>query len=99
MDKWKLLAATMLLLAAAAQAGEAVNINTASAEQIAASLDGIGLSKAQAIVQYRDRHGGFKHRDELINVKGIGLATVEKNRDYILFSDDKRTVKAAKKSG
>lgn len=87
MNKSSIGAALLLLAAVAAHAGEPVNVNTASAEQIAASLDGIGLSKAQAIVKYRDKHGGFKHRDELINVKGVGLAIVEKNRDFIRFSD------------
>lgn len=62
-----------------------VDINTASAEEIAEALNGVGTSKAEAIVQYRDEHGAFRHADELVNVRGIGLATVEKNRDYIVI--------------
>ena len=47
------------------------------------------LSKAEAIVAYRDENGQFKHADELVNVKGIGLRTVDINRDYILLDNDK----------
>lgn len=72
-----------LLLSIACWAAEAVNINTATAEQLAESLKGVGLAKAEAIVKYRDANGGFKHIDELVNVKGIGLRTVDMNRDYI----------------
>jgi len=65
-------------------AAEPVNINTASAEQLAESLNGVGLSKAALIVQYREANGPFTHMDELVNVKGIGLRTVDKNREVIL---------------
>ena len=61
-----------------------VDINKASAEEIADALNGVGTSKAEAIVQYRDEHGAFRHADELVKVRGIGLATVEKNREYIV---------------
>jgi len=65
-------------------AAEPVNINTASAEQLAENLNGVGLSKAALIVQYREANGPFTHMDELVNVKGIGLRTVDKNREVIL---------------
>jgi len=65
----------------------AVNINTASAEQIAEALNGIGLSKAEDIVRYREENGPFAHIDELVNVKGVGLRTVDKNRDLIVLQD------------
>jgi competence protein ComEA len=64
-----------------------VNINTATAEEIADSLKGVGESKAQLIVQYRDENGAFMHVDELVNVKGIGISTVDKNRGLILLND------------
>jgi len=60
-----------------------VNINNASAEELAALLNGVGLKKAQAIVTYRDEHGSFKTADELTAVKGIGDGLVTKNRDRI----------------
>lgn len=55
-----------------------ININTADVETLA-SLNGIGQSKAQAIVAYRDANGPFQSAEELVNVKGIGEVTVEKN--------------------
>ena len=58
----------------------AVDINTADADTIAAELNGVGQSKAVAIVKYRDENGPFKSVDELAQVEGIGQKTVEKNR-------------------
>ena len=75
------------LLAAAAWAAEPVNVNTASAEQISVNLKGIGLSKARSIVDYREANGSFEHADELVNVKGIGIKTVDQNRGLILLGD------------
>lgn len=60
-----------------------VNINQAPAEQIAEVLVGIGLSKANSIVSYRNTNGPFKSLDDLSLVKGIGPKTVEKNRAKI----------------
>ncbi len=83
-------AATILLtLPILAFAGQ-VNINTADAETISAELNGIGLSKAKAIVEYRKKHGPFKTVDDLSLVKGIGERTVEKNRKDIQVSDAKK---------
>jgi competence protein ComEA len=76
------------LLTAAAWAAEPVNVNTASAEQIAENLKGIGLSKAQSIVAYREANGSFLHVDELVNVKGIGIRTIDQNRGLILLNDE-----------
>lgn len=56
-----------------------VNINHASEGELA-SLHGIGSSKAQAIILYREMFGDFKTVDELEKVKGIGPKTLEKNR-------------------
>ncbi|WP_407330922.1 ComEA family DNA-binding protein [Enterovibrio sp. 27052020O] len=60
-----------------------VNINTAEAEELDKYLDGIGKSKAQAIVDFRNENGAFESVDALSSVKGIGKAIVEKNRDRI----------------
>ncbi len=79
----KSLVAVSLLLAGSAFAADRVDINTASAQQLDAALVNIGPSKAQAIVDYRKSNGAFKNADELALVKGIGLKTVEKNRDRI----------------
>lgn len=71
-----------------------VNVNTADAETISAELQGVGLSKAAAIVDYRKAHGPFKSIDDLTLVKGIGARTVEINRANILLQS---TDKANKK--
>ncbi|WEN16548.1 helix-hairpin-helix domain-containing protein [Rhodanobacter sp. AS-Z3] len=60
-----------------------VNINQADAATIAKSLDGIGPAKAEAIVAWREAHGPFKKADDLKHVKGIGKATIERNRSAI----------------
>jgi competence protein ComEA len=62
-----------------------ININQASAEQLAENLKGVGLKKAQAIVQYREKIGSFQTQNQLLNVKGIGAATLEKNEGNILL--------------
>lgn len=64
-----------------------VNINTAEAQVIADSLAGIGLKKAEAIVEYRKAKGDFKAVEDLLNVPGIGEKTLEKNKADILLSD------------
>lgn len=70
-------------LAPAALAAEKVDINTADAATLDRVLDGVGPSKAAAIVEHRKQHGAFRSADELAEVKGIGLALVEQNRDRI----------------
>lgn len=70
-----------------------VNVNTADAETISAELQGVGLSKALAIVDYRKAHGPFKSADDLTLVKGIGQRTVEINRANILVNSVKKSKK------
>lgn len=70
-----------------------VDINKADAATIAKELQGVGLSKAQAIVAYREKNGAFKSADDLSKVKGIGAKTLERNRANI------RVDAAAKKAG
>jgi competence protein ComEA len=62
-----------------------VNVNEADAAEIADTLVGIGMSRAQAIVQYREEHGRFTSLDDLVDVKGVGEATVNNNKDRIRF--------------
>lgn len=57
----------------------AVNINTATQAELE-SLQGVGPVKAQAIIDYRKKNGGFKSVDDIKNVDGIGDATLEKLR-------------------
>ena len=77
--------ALSLLLATSAFAADKVNINTADAAALDAVLVNVGPAKAQAIVDYRKANGVFKSAEELAMVKGIGLKTVEKNRDRIVL--------------
>ncbi|MDO9616063.1 MAG: helix-hairpin-helix domain-containing protein [Pseudomonas sp.] len=60
-----------------------INLNTADVATLQRELLGVGAVKAQAIVAYRDEHGDFASVDELLEVKGIGAATLEKNRDKL----------------
>ena len=68
---------------------DAVNINTADAQTFADNVSGVGLKRAQAIIDFRKEHGPFKSVDELTQVKGIGLKLVEQNRDNLRVSDQK----------
>lgn len=72
-----------LLLVGAAMATETVDINTADAATIDRVLVNIGPAKAQAIVDYRETNGAFLSPEQLAMVKGIGLKTIERNRDRI----------------
>jgi competence protein ComEA len=60
-----------------------VDINKASAKEIAASLQGVGQKKAAEIVKYRQQHGAFTSLADLSKVKGIGNKTVAKNKKNI----------------
>ncbi|MEX2130356.1 MAG: ComEA family DNA-binding protein [Pseudohongiellaceae bacterium] len=64
---------------------EMVDINTADAATLAETLEGVGMARAIEIVAYRETHGKFQTVEQLAEVKGIGMATVEKNRDRILI--------------
>lgn len=63
---------------------EPVNINTASAEELAENLKGVGPKKALAIIEYREANGPFFTPEEITNVKGIGPKTLEKNLEDII---------------
>ncbi len=87
-----------LALASAAIAAETVNINTADAATIDRVLLNVGPAKAQAIVDYRKANGAFKSAEQLAMVKGIGLKTVEKNRDRISVGAARPATKPAAKA-
>lgn len=62
---------------------EKVNINHASAEQLARVLRGVGMARAQAIIELREKLGGFKDIEDLLQVRGLGVKMLEDNRDRI----------------
>ncbi|MBT4838040.1 MAG: helix-hairpin-helix domain-containing protein [Methylococcales bacterium] len=80
-----LLLATLLSIGSMATFAGPVNVNSANAEDIAESLNGVGNKKALAIIAYRSTHGEFTTIDSLIQVKGIGEKTVSKNKNLILL--------------
>lgn len=81
-----LVAAT--LLAPIAIAGP-VDVNTADAKTLARELQGIGMSKAQAIISYREKNGPFKSPDDLAKVKGLGKKLVDQNKSNLRFESAK----------
>lgn len=59
-----------------------ININTASVEELD-KLPGVGATRAQYIIEYRESNGSFKSISEIQNIKGIGPATYEKMKEMI----------------
>ena len=66
------------------QQGDKISLNQANVQQLQ-TLIGVGEKKAQAIVEYRQKNGGFKTVDELVNVKGIGPKLLEKNKARLML--------------
>lgn len=66
---------------------ELVNLNTATLSQLIA-LPGIGQSKAQAILDYRQEHGDFRYIEDITRVSGIGQSIFEGLKDYITVEED-----------
>ena len=86
-----------LVIAGSAFAADKVNINTADAATIDRVLLNIGPAKAEAIVAHRKANGAFRSMEQLALVKGVGLKTVEKNRDRIVLGSVPAKRPAAKK--
>ncbi len=63
-----------------------VDLNSADAETIARELNGIGVARAQAIVEYREQYGTFSSADDLLNVSGIGPHILRANKANIILS-------------
>lgn len=78
MRNWLILAAA--LLAPVLSLAGPVDLNSADAATLARELDGIGLARAKAIVEYREKNGKFRSADELLNVKGIGPQVLQQNK-------------------
>jgi len=78
--------ALAIVFSSAVFAGHSVNINTASSAELADALDGVGQSRGQAIVEFRETYGNFTSAEALTQVKGVGLKTVERNFENIKIS-------------
>jgi competence protein ComEA len=76
------LLAALVLLPLMASAGP-VDINTADAATLARELNGIGESRAKAIVDYRQKNGAFSVPDDIMKVSGIGPQVLKLNRELI----------------
>jgi len=70
------------LLPAMVTAGP-VDINTADAATIARELNGVGESRARAIVEYREKNGRFASPDDVLKVTGIGPQVLKLNKENI----------------
>lgn len=80
----KIMIALVFTLISGLAVSEPVNINKASAAEIAKALNGVGMSKAEEIIKDREANGPFKSVDDVARVKGIGPATLNKNKDLII---------------
>ncbi|RVD78093.1 competence protein ComEA [Pseudomonas koreensis] len=69
--------------AMATSPSEKVDLNGADAATLQKQLSGVGEAKAKAIVAYRDTNGPFASVDELLEVKGIGKAILDRNREKL----------------
>jgi len=78
-----------VVLAGEVYAGDMVNVNTASIEQLQ-TIKGIGPKNAAAIVAYRKEHGGFSSLDALTMVKGIGEKKLKKIEDGLTIGNEKK---------
>ena len=81
--------ATRPPVAATVVSAEVVNLNSATATQIA-SLPGIGPKTAELVVQYRGKNGPFKKIEEIMNVRGIGEKSFLRIRDRLTVADSKK---------
>lgn len=78
-----ILVTCLLCLAIGHANAESIDLNSADANTIAATITGIGPARAQAIVAYREANGPFASVDDLVLVKGIGESTLGKNRNKL----------------
>jgi len=90
MNLIRIIIMTILLSTSTITQAEVVEINQATATELATHLKGIGETKAKAIIDYRKKHGPFKSHDELLNVKGIGEKTLQANRKNIIIGSKKK---------
>ena len=81
-----------------AQRTALINVNSATVEELAIALPGIGPGKAQRIVDWRNDNGAFQFLDQLLEVSGIGPKTLERIAPYIHFGDGGEAVSSKQSS-
>ncbi|TDY02660.1 ComEA family DNA-binding protein [Thiohalophilus thiocyanatoxydans] len=74
---------TLSMLSAGFAFAEPVNINSATAAELSANINGVGQKKAEAIIKYREEHGPFKQIEDLMKVQGVGPGIFAKNRENL----------------
>ena len=67
-----------------------INVNTANAESLAEALDGVGLSRARSIIEWREANGPFQDPYDLVQVRGISERIVKMNEQRIRVSDNSK---------
>ena len=88
MDIFRKILLAVCLLIPTLLFAETVNINTADKETLMTSIKGVGETRAEAIIAYREQNGAFNSVDELAEVRGIGASIVEKNMDNLSVADN-----------
>lgn len=83
----KFLTVVVLALGSLASWAQAVNINTATAQELETAIKGIGPKKAAEVIKYRTEHGPFKTVEDLLKVPGIGEKTLQNNKDKLTVGD------------
>lgn len=94
---WAVIAMLICLAPATANEPPRVDINSASVVQLSENLPGIGPTKAQRIVDWRNHNGAFDRVDDLLNVKGIGPKTLERLRALIVLETSAESRQSARK--
>jgi len=77
----------IFMVTGTAWAGDKIDVNTATAEQLQ-SIKGIGVKTAAAIIAYRNAHGAFKDVEDMVKVKGIGKKKLAKIEDELEAGDE-----------
>lgn len=86
----KILFSLFLVIPMIVSAGPLVNLNTADKFEMQRDLIGVTEQTAQAIVDYREKHGPFESISEVLKVKGIERDFLNINKDYLHIGDDPR---------
>lgn len=92
---FRMLSLAILLAGSLAAHAGPVDINSADAATISKELNGVGPSRAQAIVEYREKNGRFATPDDLLKVRGIGPQVLKLNREFIRTGASPRPERAA----